>query len=74
MTELQFEAIVEDNTQFVWKRALLLSKGDTEVAKEHATNMFVSMWKQMQLGTYKSVVLSVMEYIREELAAQNQVC
>lgn len=70
MTELQFEAFVEDNTQFVWKRALLLSKGDTEVVKEHATMMFIDIWNQMAQGTYKSVVVSVMSYMRRELVGK----
>ena len=71
MTESQFEGFIARHEQFVWRRALLLSRGDEAVAEKHAVQMFVSIWNQMINGTYKSVTLSVMEYIREELAARD---
>lgn len=71
MAESQFAEFIEEHKQFVWRRALLLSRGDVSVAEKHAVRMFVSMWNQMINGTYKSVTLSVMEYIREELAARD---
>lgn len=55
----------------MWRRALLLSRGDVAVAEKHAVQMFVSIWNRVINGTYKSVTLSVMEYIREELAARD---
>lgn len=70
MTELQFEAFVNENTPFVWKRALLLSEGDMKLAEEHATMMFIDIWNQMAQGTYKSVVVSVMSYMRRELVGK----
>lgn len=66
MTESQFTEFIDEHKLFVWRRALLLSRGDAAVAEKHAIQMFVSMWNQMRNGTYKSVTLSVMEYIREE--------
>lgn len=71
MTESQFEWFIARHEQFVWRRALLLSRGDAAVAEKHAVWMFVSIWNQMINGIYKSVTLSVMEYIREELAARD---
>lgn len=71
MTESQFEWFIARHEQFVWRRALLLSRGDEAVAEKHAVRMFVSIWNQMINGIYKSVTLSVMEYIREELAARD---
>ena len=71
MTESQFEVFIARHEQFVWRRAFLLSTGDAAVAEKHAVRMFVSIWNQMINGTYKSVTLSVMEYIREEWAAHD---
>lgn len=71
MTESQFEVFIARHEQFVWRRAFPLSIGDVAVAEKHAVRMFVSIWNQMINGTYKSVTLSVMEYIREELAAHD---
>lgn len=70
MTELQFEAFVNENIPFVWKRAVLLSKGDMKLAEEHATMMFIDIWNQMAQGTYKNVAVSVMSYMRKELVGE----
>lgn len=64
-----FSIFVERNKEFVWKRAMLLSKGDSQLAQKHAVQIFLRVWEQVLDGSYRSLAHASMQYIKEELVA-----
>lgn len=61
------EEFVDANTDIIWRRAVLLARGDKTLAETYAVEMFVEIDEQMKSGTFKSVHVSAMHYMERKL-------
>lgn len=61
------EEFVDANKDIIWRRAMLLARGDKTSAETYAVEMFVEIDAQMKSRTFKSVHVSAMRYMERKL-------
>lgn len=61
------EEFIDANKGIIWRRAMLLARGDKTLAETYAVDMFVEIDGQMKSGTFKSAHVSAMRYMERKL-------